>query len=165
MRRVSFSFPSFDSKRRRVLTSSALSFFPTLLPFPRPLLSPPFFHLSQSYPAPSSFPATKDRKRILLAGAVRFNTKPKLGLAFLESNGLLTNVPGPERSKAIASLLKSTPKLDKTMLGDYLGRPENVEVLRAFIGLFDFKDVSFDVALDWVAGRRQRGKFGRETRS
>ncbi|KAL7413936.1 hypothetical protein BDY24DRAFT_386920 [Mrakia frigida] len=94
----------------------------------------------ESYPPPTSFPATKDRKRILLAGAVRFNTKPKLGLAFLESNGLLTNVPGPERSKAIASLLKSTPKLDKTMLGDYLGRPENVEVLRAFIGLFDFKD-------------------------
>ena len=118
----------------------------------------PTFSSNQSYPPPESFPSTKDRKRILLAGAVRFNTKPKLGLAFLESNGLLTNVPGPERSKAIASLLKSTPKLDKTMLGDYLGRPENVEVLRAFIGLFDFKDVSFRWAGDGVRGGRDEAE-------
>lgn len=75
---------------------------------------------------------------------MRFNEKPKDGIAFLESKGLIytdENADEP-RPKVLAKFLKNSPRLDKKLLGDYISRPGNVEVLRAFIGLFDFRDVS-----------------------
>jgi hypothetical protein len=129
-------FPSSSSIpviSRTLLTFSLLpSFLPSFLP--------------QNLPSVSTLSDQKARKRILLAGASRFNVKPKTGLAFLEENGLLTSEPGLPRSKAIASLLKNSPRLDKKLLGDYLSRPDNIEILTAFIGMFDFKDVSCTLA-------------------
>ncbi|CED82462.1 Pattern-formation protein/guanine nucleotide exchange factor [Phaffia rhodozyma] len=100
---------------------------------------------SQGETWPATFPSfeflaeTKERKRILLVGASRFNTKPKTGLTYLEEHGLLITEPGLSRNQAIASLLKSSPRLDKKVLGEYISRPENIEVLKAFIEMFDFK--------------------------
>jgi hypothetical protein len=50
----------------------------------------------------------------------------------------------PEISKAdsLAAFLKGCTRLDKRLLGDYISKPENIDILKAFIGLFDFKDVS-----------------------
>ncbi|KAN0061081.1 GDP/GTP exchange factor for ARF [Thecaphora frezii] len=83
----------------------------------------------------------KGKKAAILAGASRFNAKPKDGLAYLEREGLLdTSDPSMTREARIAKFLKECPRLDKKLLGDYLSRPDNIEVLKAFIGLFDFKD-------------------------
>jgi brefeldin A-resistance guanine nucleotide exchange factor 1 len=95
----------------------------------------------QTYPSSETFIATKNQKRILLVGAARFNVKPKDGLAYLEQHGLLKVRPGQTKAQAIATLLKTCPRLDKTLLGDYLSRPDNVEILQTFMGLFDFSDV------------------------
>ena len=90
---------------------------------------------------------SKSRKRLVLTGASRFNSKPKVGLSFLEENGLiyadLSDTVG--RPKSLARFLKSCNRLDKKLLGDFLSRPENIDVLRVFIELFDFKDVSVNI--------------------
>ncbi len=73
-----------------------------------------------------------------------FNNKPKNGLTFLEENGIIYNDISEDVSKAksLASFLKGCTRLDKRLLGDYISKPENIEILNAFIGLFDFKNVS-----------------------
>jgi brefeldin A-resistance guanine nucleotide exchange factor 1 len=87
----------------------------------------------------------KARKNQVTLGANLFNTKPKSGIAFLEENGLIyadlsDNITRPQ---SLARFLKSSTRLDKKVLGEFLGKPENLDVLKAFIGLFDFKDVSY----------------------
>ncbi len=77
-----------------------------------------------------------------------FNAKPKQGLAFLEESGIITfNSAGPgsdgeKRTKAIARFLRQSTRLDKKLLGESISRPDQIELLKAFIGLFDFRGVS-----------------------
>ena len=87
---------------------------------------------------------SKSQKQLVLTGAARFNTKPKAGLAFLEENGLIYADLSTEVSKdrSLATFLKNCTRLDKRLLGDFISKPDNLELLKAFIGLFDFKDVS-----------------------
>lgn len=94
------------------------------------------------FPTPQSLLQTKSQKKLILTGASRFNSKPKNGLAFLEENGLIYADLSPEISKAhsLATFLKGCTRLDKRLLGDYISKPENIEILKAFIGLFDFKN-------------------------
>ena len=95
----------------------------------------------------------KSKKLLLLTGAARFNKHPKGGIAFLEEHGLIhTGVPPSAsdeekalgRAKSLATFLKNTPRLDKKLLGEFIAKPENNEVLKAFIGQFDFNGVSFN---------------------
>lgn len=79
---------------------------------------------------------------MILTGASRFNTKPKTGIAFLEENKLIYTDPNEPRAQSLAVFLKSCARLDKRLLGDYISRPDNIDVLKAYIGLFDFKNVS-----------------------
>ena len=37
--------------------------------------------------------------------------------------------------------LKNTPRLDKRLLGDFISKPGNTDILNAFMKLFDFKEV------------------------
>lgn len=85
----------------------------------------------------------KSRKKLVLAGAARFNSKPKSGIAFLEENRLIYSDLSPDvsRARSLAIFLKSCTRLDKRLLGDYISKPDNLELLKEFIGLFDFKDV------------------------
>lgn len=88
----------------------------------------------------------KSQKKLIIAAAARFNAKPKTGVAFLEENQLIyTDLPpdAPESAKAhnLAVFLRGCARLDKRLLGDYLSREENLPLLRAFIGLNDFRNV------------------------
>lgn len=102
----------------------------------------------RSEPWPSDFilPDTlmqdKSRKKLVLTGAARFNSKPKIGIAFLEENKLIYSDLSPEvsRTRSLAIFLKSCTRLDKRLLGDYISKPDNLELLKEFLGLFDFKD-------------------------
>jgi hypothetical protein len=82
----------------------------------------------------------KLRKRVLMQGAEEFNTKPKAGIAFLQKNGFLPegDVVDPEK---LAAVLKNTPRINKTRLGEYISKKENGEVLQAFIRDFKFNGV------------------------
>ncbi|KAG5645886.1 hypothetical protein DXG03_005033 [Asterophora parasitica] len=94
------------------------------------------------FPTPESLIQTKSQKKLILTGAARFNTKPKSGIAFLEENKLIYTDLSEEVTKArsLAAFLKSCTKLDKRLLGDFISKPDNLDVLKAFVGLFDFKN-------------------------
>lgn len=79
---------------------------------------------------------------LVLTGAARFNAKPKTGISFLEENKLVFTDPNEPRAESLAKFLKSSTRLDKRLLGDFLSRPENIDVLSAFMKLLHFKDVS-----------------------
>jgi brefeldin A-resistance guanine nucleotide exchange factor 1 len=100
-----------------------------------------------SAPTADSLNAQKDRKGVLLIGAALFNAKPKQGLAMLEKEGVIRPDDGPgtdeeKRIMGIAKFLRHSTRLDKKLLGDYISRPDQIELLKAFIGLFDFRGVS-----------------------
>jgi len=79
---------------------------------------------------------TKEKKRLLLTGAARFNKSPKTGIAFLKEHSFVNETPG-----SLATYLKNTPRLDKRLLGDFISKPSNTDILNAFMALFDFKGV------------------------
>lgn len=87
----------------------------------------------------STLRARRERKSLLAAGAAAFNHKPKDGIAFLAEQNLLAH-SGRERARSIAYFLKDSPLVDKRLLGDYISRAENVDVLAEFIDLFDFRE-------------------------
>ncbi|KAH7926301.1 Sec7-domain-containing protein [Leucogyrophana mollusca] len=94
------------------------------------------------FPPPDNLMQSKSRKKLVLTGAARFNSKPKTGLAFLEENKLIYSDLSPDvsRARSLAIFLKSCTRLDKRLLGDFISKPDNLDVLKAFIGLFDFKE-------------------------
>lgn len=77
-------------------------------------------------------------------GVLRFNEKPKTGLVFLEENKLIyaDEAQGVSRPRSLAIFLKNCSRLDKRLLGDFISRPDNAEVLTEYISLFNFKNVS-----------------------
>lgn len=81
----------------------------------------------------------KRRKRILMECADKFNEKPKEGIIMLQENGFL---PTPVDPESLAKILKYTPRINKTLLGDYISKPVNIEILKSFISDFDFVGVS-----------------------
>lgn len=76
-----------------------------------------------------------------MTGTAKFNTKPKTGLAFLEENKLVYTNPSEPKPLSLAKFLKSSARVDKRLLGDFLSKPDNVELLKAFLGLMNFKGV------------------------
>ncbi|KAG8844780.1 GDP/GTP exchange factor for ARF, partial [Serendipita sp. 405] len=110
----------------------------------------------EEYPLVSTILELKSKKLLLLTGASRFNKHPKGGIAFLEEHKLINANQPPDASEAelatyraqgIASFLKNTPRLDKKLVGEFIAKPDNIEILRAFIGLFDFNEVPIAEAM------------------
>ncbi|XWS72008.1 hypothetical protein CRYUN_Cryun02cG0003800 [Craigia yunnanensis] len=85
------------------------------------------------------------KKKILIAGN-HFNRDEKKGLEYLKHCLLVSDPPDP---KAFAFFFRYTPGLDKSMIGDYLGDPDefHLEVLKEFTGTFKFKGMILDSAL------------------
>lgn len=105
----------------------------------------------QDYTRPEELQQTKAQKKLVLTGASRFNAKPKTGISFLEDNKLIYTDPDEPRPHSLAMFLKSCTRLDKRLLGDFISRPENIDVLKAYITLFNFKNVSRCREVDqWV---------------
>ncbi|KAI9452317.1 Sec7-like domain protein [Russula earlei] len=96
----------------------------------------------KSYVSAEELMQRKSKKRLILAGAARFNSKPKTGLTFLEENGLIYHDLSDEvtHPQSLAKFLKSSTRIDKKLLGDFISRPEKADVLKAFVGLFDFRE-------------------------
>ncbi|KAK6248507.1 hypothetical protein QUC31_020072 [Theobroma cacao] len=85
------------------------------------------------------------KKKILIAGN-HYNRDEKKGLEYLKHCQLVSDPPNP---KAFAFFFRFTPGLDKNMIGEYLGDPDDfhVEVLKEFTGAFEFKGMILDSAL------------------
>ncbi|KAJ3135959.1 GDP/GTP exchange factor for ARF [Physocladia obscura] len=74
--------------------------------------------------------AVKLRKRLLAEGADRFNRNPKDGIRFLQEHKLL---PEPVDPRSIAVFLKTTPGVNKKLIGEYIAKRGHEEILKTFI--------------------------------
>lgn len=106
-------------------------------------------------PPPSSSLAVEvfDRKKKIHeeieTGILKFNLSPKKGLAYLVSLGHVEHTP-----KGVANFLRQyQDRLDKTVVGDYLGREreyENgfcLEVLSEYVDEMNFAGMAFDQSI------------------
>ncbi|KAJ6862919.1 ARF guanine-nucleotide exchange factor GNL2 [Populus alba x Populus x berolinensis] len=86
------------------------------------------------------------QKKKLLIAKDHFNRDEKKGLEYLK---LCQLVSDPADPKDIAMFFRYTPELDKNMMGDYLGDPDefHLRVLREFAETFRFSGVILDTAL------------------
>ncbi|EEP80403.1 conserved hypothetical protein [Uncinocarpus reesii 1704] len=91
----------------------------------------------------------RQRKKIIIQGATKFNEDPKAGIAFLASKGIIEDIEDP---KLIAKFLKGTSRISKKVLGEYISNRKNEQILEAFMDLFDFAGVGIVDALRDVLG-------------
>ncbi|KAI9341953.1 hypothetical protein BDR26DRAFT_859844 [Obelidium mucronatum] len=95
-------------------------------------------------PSPEELLAVKRRKKLLAQGAERFNSSPKAGIKFLQEQELL---PTPADPHSIAVFLKTTPGVNKKLIGEYIAKRGNEDILKTFIKLYNFKGKRLDEGL------------------
>ncbi|KAJ5080856.1 hypothetical protein N7456_013566 [Penicillium angulare] len=94
---------------------------------------------------PNQIEKVKQRKIALMNGVQQFNFKAKRGIKlFLQEGFIRSNSP-----EDIASFLLRNDRLDKAMLGEYLGEgdAENIEIMHHFVDQMDFVKRRFVDAL------------------
>lgn len=94
---------------------------------------------------PNEIEKIKQRKTALMNAIQQFNFKPKKGIKLLLQEGFIRS-SAPED---IAAFLLRNDRLDKAMIGEYLGEgdPENVAIMHAFVDMMDFSNRRFVDAL------------------
>ncbi len=94
---------------------------------------------------PNQLEKAKQRKTALLNGIRQFNFKPKRGIKALLAGGFLKS----DSPEDIAAFILQNDKLDKAMIGEYLGEgdPHNVATMHAFVDSMDFTKRRFVDAL------------------
>lgn len=94
---------------------------------------------------PSQIEKAKQRKTALTNAIRQFNFKPKKGIQLLISEGFIES----DTPEAVANFLSNNDRLDKAMLGEYLGEgdPENIAIMHAFVDAMDFSKRRFVDAL------------------
>ncbi|KAL9584355.1 MAG: hypothetical protein Q9212_002170 [Teloschistes hypoglaucus] len=98
----------------------------------------------EGYPEREKLRERRARKKIVIRGATKFNESPKSGIAFLASQGIIDDA---DNAHSIATFLRGTTRISKTVLGDFLSKKSNDQLLRAFMDLFDFDKKRVDEAL------------------
>jgi brefeldin A-resistance guanine nucleotide exchange factor 1 len=99
---------------------------------------------TEGFPSAEALREQRSRKNIIIRGASKFNEKPKAGIAFLASQGIIAD---PDDPKCIAEFVKGTTRVDKKVLGEFISKKGNEAILSAFINLFDFTGQRLDEAL------------------
>lgn len=84
-------------------------------------------------------------KNNIYKAASKFNLKPKKGIEYLLEFNNAKDADYDTKLEMIANFLKTTPALDKTAIGDYLGEDIqiNKDVLKKLIETMDFTDKKF----------------------
>ncbi|KAK9464683.1 hypothetical protein V1512DRAFT_267671 [Lipomyces arxii] len=95
------------------------------------------------HPPVSELLDRRNKKQIVIQGASKFNDNPKKGIQFLADNGIIDSTS----PQSIATFLRQTSRVSKKLLGEYLAKPSNKEILDCFIDSFDFTDKRIDVGL------------------
>lgn len=98
----------------------------------------------EGFPTLEQLRKQRELKKSIIKGATKFNEKPKAGLAYLASQGIIDSVDNLE---AVAKFLRGTSRIDKKELGEYLSKRGNEALLSAFLDTFDFSDIRLDEAL------------------
>ncbi|OWZ09970.1 LOW QUALITY PROTEIN: Brefeldin A-inhibited guanine nucleotide-exchange protein [Phytophthora megakarya] len=99
--------------------------------------------VSATMSAVEAFESKKKRQEEMATGILKFNVKPSAGIAYLVAHGHM----GEGSPRDVAQFLQSyNDKLDKTMVGDYLGNGVHyqggfcVKVLHEYVDMMDFTD-------------------------
>ena len=99
-------------------------------------------HNSDGLPDTARLREQRRKKKSIIKGASKFNEKPKEGLGYLKEQGIIEDNPA-----SVAKFLRSTSRISKKMLGEFISKKGNEEYLDAFMELFDFSDKRVDEAL------------------
>lgn len=93
---------------------------------------------------PEALEERKMRKEVMETGIELFNRKPQKGVQFLQEKQLLGST-----CDDIARWLHDDDRLDKTVIGNYLGENDDhsKEVMCAYIDAFDFRQLEVVAAL------------------
>ena len=85
---------------------------------------------------PNQIEKVKQRKIALTNAIQQFNFKPKRGIKALLQEGFIRS----ESPEDIAGFMLRNDRIDKAMLGEYLGEgePENIAIMHAFVDLMEF---------------------------
>ncbi|KAL2761235.1 hypothetical protein ACRALDRAFT_1059151 [Sodiomyces alcalophilus JCM 7366] len=86
----------------------------------------------------------RQRKRLIIKGAEKFNDNAKAGLLYLQAQGIIRDIQDPV---LVAKFLRGTSRVNKKKLGEYLSKKGNESVLEAYIDTFDFTHKRADEAL------------------
>ncbi|KAI1775677.1 hypothetical protein F4818DRAFT_414602 [Hypoxylon cercidicola] len=93
-------------------------------------------------PGQATLREERRRKKTIVKGATKFNEKPKEGLGYLREQGVI----GSDAASA-AKFLRSTSRVSKAVLGEFISKRGNDEYLEAFLDLFDFSGKRVDEAV------------------
>jgi Sec7-like guanine-nucleotide exchange factor len=116
-------------------------------------------HPLTAVPEVSAWEHAKGLKAEYATCVEEFNRKPKLGMQKLAAARIADVyhedasgkpvVPDPAEMKKLARFIRETPGLNKGVLGDVLGRTDEVckALLVALVELFDFRGLTVDQAL------------------
>ncbi|KAG7395171.1 Brefeldin A-inhibited guanine nucleotide-exchange protein 1 [Phytophthora boehmeriae] len=118
--------------------------------------------VSATMSAVEAFESKKKRQEEMATGILKFNVKPSAGIAYLVAHGHM----GEGSPRDVAQFLQTyNNKLDKTMVGDYLGNGVHyqggfcVKVLHEYVDMMDFTGMEIDVAIrHFLAGFRLPGE-------
>lgn len=100
--------------------------------------------VTDGYLDPVELRERRQRKKVVVRGMGKFNEKPREGLAYLSAQGIIEDTKDPIE---VAKFLKGTSRVSKAVLGDFLSKRGNEDMLKAFMDLFDFSDKRVDQAL------------------
>lgn len=103
-------------------------------------------HLNSSEsPAIPKRLANKVNKNAFVECTDAFNKKPKDGIAALHGHGFISN---PDDVGEVAEFIFSKlGRLNKKVIGEFLAKADNKEILKHFISLFNYKDLRVDEAI------------------
>ncbi|KAK1263102.1 Brefeldin A-inhibited guanine nucleotide-exchange protein 5 [Acorus gramineus] len=106
--------------------------------------------------SPNQFEKAKAQKSTMEAAISEFNRNPGKGIEFVLSNMLVEKT-----AASVAQFLRSTPSLDKAMIGEYLGQHEEfpLAVMHAYVDSMNFSTLKFDAAIrEFLKGFRLPGE-------
>ncbi|CAZ85055.1 unnamed protein product [Tuber melanosporum] len=99
---------------------------------------------AEGYPDPGKLQKQRARKQIIINGANKFNEDPKKGIQYLVAENIIDRADNPD---SIARFLKGTSRINKKLLGEYLSKKSNMNILTVFMEMFDFSGKRVDEAL------------------
>ncbi len=73
---------------------------------------------------------THTHSQLIHAATEQFNKKPSQGITFLQERGVLLTPLDPAE---VAQFLLDNPRLEKSMIGDYIGDRRRQDILEAFV--------------------------------
>ena len=95
----------------------------------------------------------RNLKSEMAKAAIKFNFKPKNGISYLLSQKMITAPNNfKQHCQDIVCFLKTTPALDKTIIGVFLGTDNTLEkaCLQEFIDQFDLKGIEYVQSLKTI---------------